>query len=351
MFVLPAAWCVQELQRLDNRKKAAVAVGEALAKDVQRNRMEQEEIAIQIDAVKRFLALYDSTFASSEDPSTARTQKPPPSANAGAAADGDSEVARLPPPSVPPPGTLQTPPPPAPRASPPMPTAYVRAPSPAIPEPLEKSPSGSSSPSALRPRSEPSARGRGGSSARGRVPGSRSSFVLAGASITVGDKTPNDPAGIVPGAGLGSGAGAAVEAVSKGAKKGSGRLAGRCRKPRGNSSSSSDDDDDGASGVPGGVGGNGNISSLYGYIMSMPPSGGGTGARAGALAIPGWSASKPQACEADVEVFPNRVLSDGTKDGARSGSGGGGNGGPMRGKEANIGSFHILKQLMFRTTR
>ncbi|CAN0564668.1 unnamed protein product, partial [Ectocarpus sp. 12 AP-2014] len=66
---------LKELKVLDGRRKAAVAAGEALAKEVEKNRMEQDEIAIQIDAAKRLLALYDSN---SDTPDVAILPSPPP---------------------------------------------------------------------------------------------------------------------------------------------------------------------------------------------------------------------------------------------------------------------------------
>ncbi|CBN75340.1 hypothetical protein Esi_0078_0083 [Ectocarpus siliculosus] len=66
---------LKELKVLDGRRKAAVAAGEALAKEVEKNRMEQDEIAIQFDAAKRLLALYDSN---SDTPDVAILPSPPP---------------------------------------------------------------------------------------------------------------------------------------------------------------------------------------------------------------------------------------------------------------------------------
>lgn len=334
---------VQELERLNNRRNSVIIAREALSKEMEKKRMEQEEITIQIDAAKRFLALYDSPAAAAisclENANRASSETPALTASdhRDANGGGDFEGLHVSSSSAGVPGSSQ---PPEIAQTPEIAQNSTRmvnahAASLATRVPPETSPSGSGS--MLRPRSELSGRGRGGSSARGRIPSSRSTFSPGGFTVAVNGSDTKEHA-----------VGASAEG---GAKKGSRKVSmAHNRKGTGNSSSSTSSEDEG--GVNGA--GNGGSSGMYGYITSMPPVGssragvgGGASASAGMgviATVPSWDGSKPSPLEMRLEDLPDRVPADGgmIKKGFRGSKGV---------TKSGVGSFNILKHLMFRATR
>lgn len=350
-------WCVyvfvlaQELERLNNKRNNVIIAREALAKEMEKKRMEQEEVTIQIDAAKRFLALYDSPAAAamscSENADRASSETPALTANDDRDANGggDSEGLRIVSSSTGGGGSSQ---PPEPAQTPEIAQDSTRmmsahAASRATRVPPETSPSGSVP--SLWPRSELSGRGRGGSSARGRVSSSRPAFSSGGLTVAVGGSDAKEHA-------VGGSAGGE-------AKKGSRKVSiVHNRKDTGNSSSSSSSDDEGGvngagNGVSGALG-HGGSSGMYGYITSMPPVGGsrasvGAGASPSAgmgviTTVPAWDGSKPSPMEMRLEDLPDRVPAEGgmNSKGAR---------GSKDVRKPGVGSFNILKHLMFRATR
>eukprot|EP00903_Cladosiphon_okamuranus_P013843 g12882.t1 len=359
---------LKELKMLGKRKKAAVAAGEALAKEVEKNRMEQDEIAIQIDAANRLLALYDSNSSSGgADPDvsilpTPRSRGASKMPAAAAASATDTSAA------------------PSPGAA--------AASSSRPPPPLSASSFSSSSSSSS---SFGTVRGRGGGSAAtrgGRASGSSRSSRDAGG----GDN--GDNGGSSNGRSSSSTSTKAAQTTTtttsnrtgKGPasrRKGGERERSNSRRSNSNSSfsssSSSDDEDDYPPGgrreelAGGAVGG-----QVFGLITSMPPSGGGSSKNNGGGSssssgreVVGTAARNPPASVDAADDFPARVPSDGSGTAAGEGveaaaagsdrrgdsSGGGsasgvrGTTGVHRGVEVNGGSFNIVKQLMFKTSR
>lgn len=381
-----------------------MAAGEALAKSAEKNRMEQEEIAIQIDAAKRFLALYDSKRSSAsaaagthaEDaPSTARST----ARNSGQGGDLKPQAPAPAPPapprrsssstnidnissnntSYPSAGVSSIPSPPPsssrPRVSsqlPPTPPPSARVgilpenswPPPRPPPPPSLGPS----PSLSRVRSSESTgthgeRGGAVAAVRGRGSGAwLSSLGVLGNASGGGRGSAKAPRELPLEAGAGRGgktsnrkAAAPAAPATAQAARSVVTVKSSIRREAASSSSSGDDDDD----VVGGVGRNG--KSLYGFITSMPPAG---GSRKHAAADASADARKPPPADVDAgDDFPTSVPSDTGGVGSElTGVRGGGAGeashrearrgdGTRRGVEVNTGSFNVRKQLMFKTTR